>query len=521
MSSLRNNSKFQSPAKGVSPAKNASANRSTGFGVSAKSSKGMQSSNEFSRQIKNAQSHAGEDIEDEYIKNLQQQIAYMELELKLLKEKELEQKQSVSQIDKFFNDGVPLNENILALKNQYQHGKKQFENRIDELNELRMEEMKQSADLKNNYERSHAALKTIIEALDKKEKEYTGQIGQGRMAYLNERHRRVQFEKDFRLLQHTIKNVNDQNLKMTRDLERESVLVHHKDEMLKSKRQKTKDDMKAKEDWIVSLSRDVEKKRTAATFNPEVTMLENENLDLSSKVIRCEKEANIARAKVREMEMFLESRRRERQLEAQLKRDLMSRISGIKFQIDEQNKMNEVEIKKKVEDKEEKEKKDLNKEIDEVKTGKTVVKQRQQEKEDAIREMAQEKMGVQQDILALEQETSAFDKEFKEKSEVLILLKNSLEALTLEEKELEEKLEPVEKDVLKMKKLIPEIEKHNEELRDRIAHEEKKNELSMQIKNVNLEELMLLVQSNDQVQNTISDLMRKWDFLQRMNLGDA
>lgn len=481
----------------------------------------MNSSNEFSRQIKNAQNHADENIEDEYIKNLQQQIAYMELELKLLKEKELEQKQSVSQIDKFFNDGVPLNENILALKNQYQHNKKQYENRIDELNELRMEEMTQSADLKNNYERSAAALKTIIEALDKKEKEYTKQMGEARMAFLNERNRRVQSEKDFRKLQHGIKEVNDQNLKMQRDLERESVLVHNREEMLVAKRQKTKEDLQAKEDWIVSLSRDVEKKRAAATYNPEITIIENENLDLTSKVIRCEKEANIARAKVREMEMFLDSRRRERQLEAQQKRDLVTKIEQVKFQIDEQNKMNEVEIKKKVEDKENKERKDLNKEIEEVKTGKTVVRQRQQEKEDAIRELAQEKMGVQQDVLSLEQETAGLDKEFKEKSEVLIQLKNSLEALTLEERELEEKLEPVEKDITKMKKLIPEIEKHNEELKEKIAHEEKKNELSLQIKNVNLEELMMLVHSNDQVQNTISDMMRKWDFLQRMNLEGA
>ena len=77
---------------------------------------------------------------------------------------------------------------------------------------------------------------------------------------------------------------------------------------------------------------------------------------------------------------------------------------------------------------------------------------------------------------------------------------------------------PLEKEILKHKKLIPEIEKHNEELKERIAHEEKKIELSMQIKNVNLEELMLLVQSNDQVQSTINDLMRKWDMLLRMDM---
>ena len=521
--SQRNTSKFQSSAsqmKGYSPSKVSTRTSNGGTGnnfMSGSKSKGPQSSNEFSKQLRNIQNQADENIEDEFIKNLQQQIAYMELELKLLKEKELEQKQSVSQIDKFFNDGVPLNENILALKNQYNHIKKQMETKIDEINESRMGEMKQSADLKNRYERNNATLKTIIEALEKKEKEFSVSMNDLRMAYLNERHRRVQAERDYKAQQALLKEKNDQNLRMTRDLEREAILVQHKEEVLKNKRQKTKEDLKAKDDWIVNLQNEVEKKRAAATFNPEITMLDNENMELQSKILRCEKEFNIAMAKVKEMEMFLDSRSKEREMEAQLKRDLMNKITQVKFYIDEQNRMNEVEIKKKVEAKEEKEKKELEKEIAEVRNEKTIVKQRQQEKEESIREMTQNKMGVQQDILSLEQENLGFDKELKENKETLITLKNNLEALTLEEKELVGKLEPVEKDIDHMEKLIPRLETDNERLKEQIAHLEKLNELSVQIKNVNLEELKLLTQSNDQVQNTITDLMRKWDFLQRFN----
>ena len=39
--------------------------------------------------------------------------------MKLLKNKDIEQQASLSQLEKHFNDGVPLNENILAIKNQY------------------------------------------------------------------------------------------------------------------------------------------------------------------------------------------------------------------------------------------------------------------------------------------------------------------------------------------------------------------------------------------------------------------
>jgi len=476
----------------------------------------MKSTTEFSKHLKTLQQQADENIEDEYIKNLQQQIAYQELELKLLKEKELEQKASVSQIDKFFNDGVPLNENILALKNQYNHIKKTLETKIDDLNDLRMTELKIAADLKNHYERNSANLKTINEALDKKEKDFVSSMADLRMAYLNEKHRREEQEKEFRRLQLMYKEKNNENLQMTRDLERESLRIQHKEEALKNKRLKTLEDLKSKDKWLVSLQDEVEKKRSQATFNPEISILENENLELNGKIINCEKQINLAVAKVKEMEMFLETRSREREMEAELKRDLMGKIAQVQFWIEEQNKINEIEIAKKVKEKEDKEKRDLEKEIHEVKNLKTATKQRQEQKEDHIKEMTQDKMGVQQDIMALEQENQQYEKEIKENKELLVTLRNKKEALTQELKDLEDKLQPIIQDNGKMSEMIPVFEKENEKTKQQIAHMEKLNELSVEIKNVNLEELKLLTQSNDQVQNTIIDLMKKWDFLQRL-----
>jgi hypothetical protein len=242
-------------------------------------------------------------------------------------------------------------------------------------------------------------------------------------------------------------------------------------------------------------------------------------MELQSKILRSEKEINMAIAKVKEMEMFLETRSRERELEADLKRDLINKIHQVKFRMDEQNKMNEVEIKKKVEAKEESEKKEIEKEIEDVKNDKLITRQRQEGKEDIIREMAQEKMGIQQDVLALEQENASLEKDVKENKEYVIRLKNDFESLTLEEKDLAAKLEPILIDNSKMQKIIPAIEENNERLKEQIAHLEKLNELSLQIKNVNLEELKMLTQSNDQVQTTITDLLRKWDFLQKLGAG--
>jgi hypothetical protein len=52
-------------------------------------------------------------VQDEFIKNLQQQLYFMELEIKLLKEKENE-RESLTGLE--LTDGQPLNENMIQFK---------------------------------------------------------------------------------------------------------------------------------------------------------------------------------------------------------------------------------------------------------------------------------------------------------------------------------------------------------------------------------------------------------------------
>jgi hypothetical protein len=61
--------------------------------------------------------------EMEYIENLQKQVALMETEVKLLKEREVDQKNKASGYETLLRDGIPLNEHFLALKNKYNNEK--------------------------------------------------------------------------------------------------------------------------------------------------------------------------------------------------------------------------------------------------------------------------------------------------------------------------------------------------------------------------------------------------------------
>jgi len=58
-------------------------------------------------------------IEEQYMKSLQDEVKLLEYELKLLKDKETEEQSNFTSFFKYFNDGVPINDNILAMKNVY------------------------------------------------------------------------------------------------------------------------------------------------------------------------------------------------------------------------------------------------------------------------------------------------------------------------------------------------------------------------------------------------------------------
>ena len=104
---------------------------------------------DFGRNIASLQNkNSDATIEEEYIKGLQDEIKFLEYELKLLKDKELEQQANYSQLDKFFSDGVPINENILAMKNQYSNIQSEMEGKLRDLVDTQAQRKNMYATLK-------------------------------------------------------------------------------------------------------------------------------------------------------------------------------------------------------------------------------------------------------------------------------------------------------------------------------------------------------------------------------------
>jgi len=275
--------------------------------------------------------------------------------------------------------------------------------------------------------------------------------------------------------------------------------------------------LKDKDEQINNLTHDVTELKSKSAFNPDVTKLENENLDLKARIIQCEREINMAVTKVKEMDMLMEIRSKERQGEAEQRRNLNQRIAQIKTKIEEENKANEMVIAEKVKVKEEKEKNDIKKLIETKIKEKNILADRKITIESVIEQAIQEKVGIQQDTLDHDQTGQKLSKDTGDQKLVLSRLIAELEHLERSKAELEQRIKPVVDDNVKFQKTIEILIPQNERLKESIDHLLQQAQLAGELKNVNLEELKLLSKSNDTVHQTLLDLTKKWEHIQRFN----
>jgi len=101
---------------------------------------------------KKAENQIAKNLEEEYILNLQKQIMLMETEIKLLKDREVDQKNKASGYETLLRDGIPLNEHFLALKNKYNNEKDEMDKYVRALNEENAKEEQANKQKKHKIE---------------------------------------------------------------------------------------------------------------------------------------------------------------------------------------------------------------------------------------------------------------------------------------------------------------------------------------------------------------------------------
>ena len=114
--------------------------------------------------------------EDDYISSLQKQVYYLELEMKLMKDRELDTKNKIGGYEVLFRDGVPLNENFLALKTKYKNERDSFEKIILDLNTTIDNTNKENENLHNQIEQTNKNYFDLLQKLGETETNLNNEI---------------------------------------------------------------------------------------------------------------------------------------------------------------------------------------------------------------------------------------------------------------------------------------------------------------------------------------------------------
>lgn len=184
----------------------------------------------------------------------------MEQELKLLKEREVEQKNTASGYETLLKDGIPLNEHFIALKNKFNQEKDEEERKLERLTE----DTKYEEGQNREKSRRIRIKKEEFDIINNEHERTKSKIGQ----------RQSELEKEIAKEQHlieTLKREREHDSVQLKDVEGNNITLDRelqKERMFNPREQDGKDrvlDQKEREEEIERLNKEIIAIDTTAT----------------------------------------------------------------------------------------------------------------------------------------------------------------------------------------------------------------------------------------------------------------
>ncbi len=291
--------------------------------------------------------------EDDYISSLQKQVYYLELEMKLMKDRELETKNKVGGFEVLFRDGVPLNENFLALKTKYKNERDNFENTINNLNDNINNTEEENENLKMQIDQTNQNYFNLIKQLHDYSTNYQEELYKLNNKYFNELNTLSTLNNDKNKLSKDIFRFTNENTHHERTKEKIETFRENNDEknekIRKYPNEKFKEVDRLTERSILELD-SLERKMMN---NGRIRQLEEENMDLLSKITKLERDTHMAEAKIAEIENS-QTINKKYLLDEELNRNIhLDENIKLNKELDGLSKLNEEILKEKVKESEE------------------------------------------------------------------------------------------------------------------------------------------------------------------------
>ena len=449
--------------------------------------------------------------EDDYISSLQKQVYYLELEMKLMKDRELDTKNKVGGFEVLFRDGVPLNENFLALKTKYKNERDQFEKMILDLNNNIDNTKKENENLNNQIEQTNKNYFDLLEKLNQTEAGLNQAIFDTKQKLYTTQNSLIHLKGDNDSLNKNLYRFEQENIQHNRIIEKNQMFYEDPTE----KNEKTKKE--ADEKWSdvnrvtekTLLELDSLEKKYAG--NRKLKMIEQENLDLLQQITKLQQSCNTAQTKINELTnaqninkkfLFEEEKERDKYLEEN---------NRLNEEMDNLSKMNDERMKEAIKEYEDKQKVILKNQSNNAEKKMELLLTKYKDAEANARALLEQKNKLLQDLALLDANIKEFNIQNSEIKNEIVETKTNInqtdDFLNSNKDILNELIQENER----LKAENEELEQNIKKTRIDIDEIQQKIELNAMLKDIDVNELKVLSQNNAIVNNNINNLLTKWD----------
>eukprot|EP00347_Sterkiella_histriomuscorum_P023278 403335260 len=458
-------------------------------------------------------------LEEEYILNMQKQVVLMEHEIKLLKDREVDQKNKASGYETLLRDGIPLNEHFLALKNKFNNEKDDLEKFVHGLeDEIKRDEM-------NNKNKRHKIeiLKREYDEINQRYQIYKDhtqkQMKDLETKLYSEKHTKVVLDRERLDQNKKLNDVKNTNQQMAREIQRNK-MFNKKDE----DRKKKKED----HEKLAAIIREQNK-----NIEMHDILLDQEERKLADKnLLRKQEEAtrqlkqengkihidiNIAESRIKDLEglreMTLSSIKEilteKRQVDLE-NIELDSKIQG--------RGISEQEAKARQIDAEKEQLKKISNSLKFQKETATFLMSRLGYEETKAKDMLDEKIKQTQLLTQHSEDLSEMKAISTRNREEIIKLQIKLSQLQAQEEKSKVEFVKFKDENDYYLKENQKLELDNEKLSKDIKTTIQKIDINALLKEIDIEDMRLLAQNNKSMNHALHNLIGKWEMIQQQEI---
>jgi len=459
-------------------------------------------------------------LEDEYIQNLQKQIHFMDLEIKLMKEKQA-QEEALGGNYQFSKiglvDGKPPMDHILTTTTKLKSMKIDLTKQITLLEQdlLKMREDNTISTAKVTNLEKH--ILEYDEKLGRILHENTEALTMLRQKLLVEKRQKDDLETDIHKLKKFLDGVLEENERLRKEHEVREILENLANKSLEDDEKIAKENGEHKDNYIDELQMEKAQLFIVLEKNPRLQSLREENENLHRESKESEKRLDDINYKVLETETRQALSLKKKEEDQEIRKKLQQELEKWKDQLDETIKANELKVERKLREAESPQIKELQAELlkqrhelNELRNKLTaiIVKEREYILDQANRNR------YKNDLTKKKETNSELNKQLEAEIKDVDPRANDTEAVV---EGLRFKIGDAREEREKLYKKLSEVEEENITLNTKFQFLQNNIRLEEDMKKFNVDDLRNVVEANQNVNETIRDFMTKWDTLKKFS----